>query len=60
MAAGALAACQVVLGVLTLKLSLSEPLVTVAHQLLASLLVATLPAAALALRPNTSVEFSRG
>ena len=59
-AAGALAACQVVLGVLTLKLSLSEPLVTVAHQLLAALLVATLPAAALALRPSSSLEFSRG
>jgi cytochrome c oxidase assembly protein subunit 15 len=59
-AAGALAACQVVLGVLTLKLALAEPLVTVAHQLLAALLVATLPAVALALRPNSPLELSHG
>lgn len=59
-AAGALAAMQVMLGVLTLKLSLAEPLITVAHQLLAALLIATLPAAALALRPSSPLEFSRG
>jgi len=58
--AGALAACQVVLGVLTLKLALAEPLVTVAHQLLAALLVAPLPAVALALRPNSPLELSHG
>jgi cytochrome c oxidase assembly protein subunit 15 len=51
---------QVMLGVLTLKLSLAEPLITVAHQLLAALLIATLPAAALALRPSSPLEFSRG
>ena len=50
-AAGLLAALQVMLGVLTLRLALAEPLVTVAHQLVAALLVATLAASALALRP---------
>ena len=50
-AAGLLAALQVMLGVLSLRLALAEPLVTVAHQLVAALLIATLTAAAIALRP---------
>ena len=44
--AGALVVVQAVLGVLTLRLGLSEPLVTVAHQAAAALLVAVLAALA--------------
>jgi cytochrome c oxidase assembly protein subunit 15 len=54
--AAGLAALQVLLGVLTLRLALAEPLVTVGHQLIAALLIATLPAAALALRPSSVSE----
>jgi cytochrome c oxidase assembly protein subunit 15 len=54
--AAGLAALQVLLGVLTLRLALAEPLVTVGHQLIAALLIGTLPAAALALRPSSVSE----
>jgi cytochrome c oxidase assembly protein subunit 15 len=50
LAAVALVAAQITLGVLTLRLGLSQPAVTVAHQCLASLLVALL-AALLCRRP---------
>ena len=42
----ALVACQISLGVLTLRLQLEVPLVTVGHQIVAALLVAVLAAAA--------------
>jgi cytochrome c oxidase assembly protein subunit 15 len=42
---------QIALGVLTLRLSLAVPLVTVAHQLTAALLVAVLSALAMRHRP---------
>ena len=44
----ALVACQISLGVLTLRLQLKVPLVTVGHQIVAALLVAVLAAAAVA------------
>ena len=46
-----LVTCQVGLGVGTLRLGLSQPLVTVAHQLVAALLVALL-ASLLVRRPD--------
>lgn len=46
-----LVALQIALGVLTLRLSLAVPLVTVAHQLTAALLVAVLSALAMRHRP---------
>ena len=58
--AGVLVAAQVLLGVLTLRLSLSEPLVTVGHQLVAALLIATFSAAAVALRPTPSPALRHG
>ena len=58
--AGVLVAVQVLLGVLTLRLSLSEPLVTVGHQLVAALLIATFSAAAVALRPAPSPALRHG
>ena len=58
--AGLLVMLQVLLGVLTLRLALAEPLVTVAHQLIAALLIATFPAAALSLRPAPSPVSSHG
>jgi len=58
--AGVLVAAQVLLGVLTLRLSLSEPLVTVGHQLVAALLIATFSAAAVALRPAPSPALRHG
>ena len=58
--AGVLVMLQVLLGVLTLRLALAEPLVTVAHQLIAALLIATFPAAALSLRPAPSPVSSHG
>ena len=42
LAAAGLVIVQVLLGILTLRLQLSEPLVTVAHQMVAALLVAML------------------
>lgn len=53
-----LVAAQVALGVATLRLQLSVPLVTVAHQIVAALLVAVLAAAAAVGQPQ--VEVSRG
>ena len=47
-----LVASQVALGVATLRLQLSVPLVTVAHQIVAALLVAVLAAAAAAGQPD--------
>ena len=58
--AGVLVVLQVLLGVLTLRLSLSEPLVTVGHQLVAALLIATFSAAAVALRPAPSPVLRHG
>ena len=58
--AGVFVAAQVLLGVLTLRLSLSEPLVTVGHQLVAALLIATFSAAAVALRPTPSPALRHG
>tara|TARA_B100001939_G_scaffold250657_1_gene217587 strand:+ start:747 stop:1649 length:903 start_codon:yes stop_codon:yes gene_type:complete len=58
--AGVLVAAQVLLGVLTLRLALSEPLVTVGHQLVAALLIATFSAAAVALRPAPSPVLRHG
>ena len=58
--AGVLVAAQVLLGVLTLRLYLSEPLVTVGHQLVAALLIATFSAAAVALRPAPSPALRHG
>ncbi len=53
-----LVAAQVALGVATLRLQLGVPLVTVAHQIVAALLVAVLAAAAAAGQPQA--EVSRG
>ncbi len=53
-----LVACQVALGVASLRLQLSVPLVTVAHQIVAALLVAVLAAAAAAGQPER--ELSHG
>ena len=50
-----LVSAQVALGVLTMRLGLSQPGVTVAHQLVAALLVALL-AALVARRPQTSTS----
>ena len=50
-----LVSAQVALGVLTMRLGLSQPGVTVAHQLVAALLVALL-AALVARRPQTSAS----
>jgi cytochrome c oxidase assembly protein subunit 15 len=58
--AGVLVAAQVLLGFLTLRLALSEPLVTVGHQLVAALLIATFSAAAVALRPAPSSPLRHG
>ena len=58
--AGVLVAAQELLGVLTLRLSLSEPLVTAGHQLVAALLIATFSAAAVALRPAPSPALRHG
>lgn len=54
LSAGALVAVQIVLGVFALRLGLAEPLVTVAHQAVAALLVAVL--AALAARGPVSLR----
>ena len=58
--AGLLVVLQVLLGVMTLRLALAEPLVTVGHQLIAALLIATFPAAALSLRPAPSPATTDG
>ena len=58
--AGLLVVAQVLLGVFTLRLALAEPLVTVGHQLIAALLIATFPAAALSLRPSPLSVSSHG
>ncbi len=54
LAAGLLVVLQVVLGLLTLRLSLAAPLVTVAHQITAALLLAVLAALAMRTRPAAS------
>ena len=59
LAAGGLVLVQVALGVSTLRAQLSEPLLTVAHQLVAALLVAVLAAAAASDLP-LSQEVTRG
>jgi cytochrome c oxidase assembly protein subunit 15 len=56
LAALLLVCLQIALGVLTLRLSLAVPLVTVAHQLTAALLVAVLSALAMRHRPIPSSE----
>ncbi|MCP9818707.1 COX15/CtaA family protein [Synechococcus sp. Cruz-9H2] len=56
LAALLLVCLQIALGVLTLRLSLAVPLVTVAHQLTAALLVAVLSALAMLHRPIPSSE----
>jgi len=53
--ASGLVGAQIALGVLTLRLGLSQPMVTVAHQLIASLLVA-LMAALLCRRPEAASQ----
>lgn len=56
------AACllQPLLGWLTLRLALGQPLLTVAHQCSAALMVAVLSALVVSLRPVPSEVFSRG
>lgn len=54
LAALLLVASQVVLGVVTLRLQLAVPLVTVGHQIVAALLVAVLAAAAATTLPSSS------
>lgn len=56
LAALLLVCLQIALGVLTLRLSLAVPLVTVTHQLTAALLVAVLSALAMRHRPISSSE----
>jgi cytochrome c oxidase assembly protein subunit 15 len=58
LAAGCL--LQPLLGWLTLRLALGQPLVTVAHQCIAALLVAVLAALVVSLRPIPSEVSSRG
>jgi heme a synthase len=57
LAAAALVLLQLLLGVLTLRLQLAEPAVTIAHQLVAALLIALLGAlGARCLTPSTSLR----
>ena len=62
LAAGLLVLVQIALGVLSLRLTLAVPVVTVAHQIAAALLVALL--AALAVRcwrqPSPCLELNHG
>jgi cytochrome c oxidase assembly protein subunit 15 len=68
--AGLLVPLQVLLGVTSLRLQLSEPLVTVGHQILAALLVALLgslwgrtlvaPSSSRAIPPSTPLEMAHG
>ena len=54
--AAALVVVQVVLGVSTLRLELQQPLVTVAHQICAALLLAVAAGGALAGNPRTELQ----